>query len=80
MELIKYLGKCVYLYCTDGTSYHGYVFDLLDAEDSGIGEECLDIAPLDRDYLIAIPIREIEIITVDDRYIDFDFFAGSHDE
>ena len=73
MELIKYLGKCVWLYCKDGVSYHGYVFDLSDAEESGIGEESLDLSPIDRGYLIAIPVRDIESITVDDRYIDFDF-------
>ena len=75
MELIKYLGKCVYLCCTDGTSYHGYVFDLSDAEESGIGEESLYIAPLDRDYLIVIAIRNIESINVDDRYREFDFWS-----
>ena len=73
MDLIEYLGKCVYLYCTDGESYHGYVFDLSDAEDSGIGEESLDLSPLDKDYLITIPVKDIERITVDDRYIEFDF-------
>ncbi len=73
MELIKYLGKSVYLYCKDGGSYHGYVFDVLDEEESVIGEDSIDLAPLDREYLISIPVKDIERITVDERYIEQNF-------
>ena len=68
-----YLGKKVDLTCADGKKYSGYIFDVLDAEESGIGKECVDLSPLDVMHLIAIPIDDIAQITVDDRFREFDF-------
>ena len=34
MEMIGYLGKKVDLTCKDGKQFSGYIFDVLDAEDS----------------------------------------------
>lgn len=73
MNMIGYLGKKVDLTCVDGKKFSGYVFDVLDAEDSGIGKECIDLDPLDGMYVIAIPVDEIAKVSIDSRYKEFDF-------
>lgn len=73
MDMIGYLGKKVDLVCTDGKKYSGYVYDVVDADDSDIGAECIELSPLDELFVMVIPSEEIEIITIDDRYKDFDF-------
>ncbi len=73
MDIIGFLGKKVDLVCTDGEKYSGYVFDVLDEEESGIGVESIDLSPLDVDYLIAIPVDDIKEITVDERYRELNF-------
>lgn len=71
--MIGYLGKKVDLICKDGQKFSGHVFDVLDAEDSEIGSDCIEIAPLDREAIIVIASDDISKIEVDDDYRSFDF-------
>lgn len=73
MEMIGYLGKKVDLTCKDGKQFSGYVFDVLDAEDSDIGKDCVDIDPIDSLCIIEIPVEDIASVSVDSRYREFDF-------
>ena len=73
MEMIGYLGKKVDLTCKDGKQFSGYIFDVLDAEDSDIGKDCVDIDPIDSDCIIEIPVDDIEAVSVDTRFREFDF-------
>ncbi|MBR0374749.1 MAG: hypothetical protein IJH91_09520 [Mogibacterium sp.] len=73
MEMIGYLGRKVDVVLKDKQHFSGYVFDCLEAEDSDIGEDCIDLAPLDSECIIAIPIKDILTIVPDDRYRTFDF-------
>ena len=73
MSMIGYLGKKVDLICKDGEKISGYVFDVLDAEDSDIGCDCIEIAPLDREVIIVFACDDISKIEVDDNYKSFDF-------
>lgn len=61
MEMIGYLGKKVDLTCKDGKQFSGYIFDVLDAEDSDIGRDCVDIDPIDSDCIIEIPVDDMTI-------------------
>lgn len=73
MEMIGFLGKKVDLVCTDGQKISGHVFDVLDAEDSDIEKDCVEIALLDKECTIVIPTDEIQDVTPDTRYKEFDF-------
>lgn len=73
MEMIGYLGKKVDLTCKDGKQFSGYIFDVLDAEDSDIGKDCVDIDPIDSDCIIEIPVDDIAAVSVDTRFREFDF-------
>ena len=73
MAMIGYLGKKVDLICKDGKKFSGYVFDVLDAEDSEIGSDCIEIAPLDREAIIVIACDDISKIEVDEEFTSFDF-------
>ena len=73
MDMIGYLGKKVDLTCKDGKQFSGYIFDVLDAEDSDIGKDCVDIDPIDSDCIIEIPVDDIAAVSVDTRFREFDF-------
>ncbi len=73
MDITGYLGKKIDLICKDGKKYSGYVYDVLDSEDSSIGCESIELSPLDVMHTIAIPIDDIAKVTVDERYREFDF-------
>ena len=73
MKMIGYLGKKVDLTCKDGKQFSGYIFDVLDAEDSDIGKDCVDIDPIDSDCIIEIPVDDIAAVSVDTRFREFDF-------
>lgn len=73
MEMIGYLGKKVDLTCKDGKQFSGYIFDVLDAEDSDIGKDCVDIDPIDSLCIIEIPVDDIAAVSVDTRFREFDF-------
>lgn len=73
MDMTGYLGKKVDLTCKDGERYSGYVFDVLDEEDSDIGCKSIELSPLDVMHVIAIPVDDIESVVEDDRYRTFDF-------
>ena len=73
MTMIGYLGKKVDLICKDGKKFSGHVFDVLDAEDSEIEVDCIEIAPLDREAIIVIACDDISTVEVDDDYKTFDF-------
>ncbi len=73
MDMLRYLGKKVDLVCTDGEKFAGYVFDVLSAEDSEIEADSVELAPLDREVVIVIPVDEIESVRVDSEYVEFDF-------
>ena len=73
MHMIDYLGKKVELICKDGKKFSGYVFDVVDAEDSDIGSDCIEIAPMDREVIIVISVDDILEIQIDKNYKFFDF-------
>ena len=73
MDMIGYLGKKVDLTCKDGKQFSGYIFDVLDAEDSDIGKDCVDIDPIDSDCIIEIPVDDIATVSADSRFREFDF-------
>lgn len=73
MEMTGFLGKKVDIVCKDGKTFSGYVFDVLNAEDSDIGKDCIDIAPLDQMHLVEIAINDIADIKKDISYIELDF-------
>ena len=71
--MLDYLGKKVDLICKDGKKFSGHVFDVLGAEDSEIGSDCIEIALLDREAIIVISCDDISRIEVDEDYKSFDF-------
>lgn len=73
MDMIGYLGKKVNIICVGGEKFSGYVFDVLKQDESDIGEESIELDPIDRKVLIEIPIREIKDVKVDNKYKEFDF-------
>ena len=73
MDLIGYLGKKVDLTCKDGKRFSGHVFDVLEGEDSDLGVDSIEIAPLDVQTIVVIPVADVIDITVDNRYRSFDF-------
>ena len=73
MDMTGFLGKKVDLICRDGEKISGYVFDVLDSEDSGIGVDAVDIAPLDTMHTVSIPLTDIADVKIDSAYRDIDF-------
>ena len=73
MEMIGFLGKKVDLELTDGKKYSGYIVDVTEAEDSDIGEDSIDLDPLDKLCAIVLPVSEIKSVKVDSEYKEFDF-------
>ena len=73
MDMIGYLGKKVDMEMIDGKKYSGYIVDVTDADDSDIGEDSIDLDPIDRLCAIVLPTREIKSVLVDERYREFDF-------
>ena len=73
MDMIGYLGKKVDLELADGKKYSGYIVDVTDAEDSDIGEDSIDLDPLDKVCAIVLPVSEIKSVVVDPKYREFDF-------
>lgn len=73
MDMTGFLGKKVDIICVDGQKLSGYVFDVLDSEDSDIGSDCIDLAQIDEECVIEVPIDEISDVSVDTRYKEFDF-------
>ena len=73
MEMTGYLGKKVDIECVDGQKYSGYVFEVHDAEESDIGQECVDIALLDAEAVLEIAIDDIAKVEEDSRFRVFDF-------
>ena len=69
-----YLGKKIDLTCSDGKKFSGYVFDIIDAEDSEIAKDCIAIDPLDKLVAIEIPVDDIIGVIIDDRYQTIDFY------
>jgi hypothetical protein len=73
MDMIGYLGKKVDLSCKDGEKFSGYVFDILDEDDSESGCKSIELSPIDAMHLVEIAIEDIEEIKVDLRFKEFDF-------
>ena len=73
MEMTGFLGKKVDLTCKDGKKFSGHVFDILDAEDSDIGADCIDIALLDSLSIVEIAKKDIFEIKADESYREFNF-------
>lgn len=73
MHMTDYLGRKVNLVCKDGKKFSGYVFDVVNAEDSDIGSDCIEIAPIDREVIIVIAVEDILEIQIDKNYKFFDF-------
>ncbi|MBR3354582.1 MAG: hypothetical protein IKG47_04400 [Oscillospiraceae bacterium] len=71
--MTDYLGRKVNLVCKDGKKFSGYVFDVVNAEDSDIGSDCIEIAPIDREVIIVIAVEDILEIQIDKNYKFFDF-------
>ena len=72
MDMTTYLGKKVDVVCNDGKCFSGYIFDIFDAEDSDIGEDCIEVSLLDREAIVVLAIDDIATITVDDNFITYD--------
>lgn len=75
MDITGYLGKKVDLTCKDGKRFSGYVYDILDAEDSDIHEDCIDISLLETEAIVEIAISDIRSFTVDENYRVIDFWG-----
>lgn len=75
MDMIGYLGKKVDMEMTDGKKYSGYIVDVTDAEDSDIGEDSIDLDPLDKLCAIVLPSKDIKTVIVDDKYKEIDFIG-----
>ena len=73
MDMTGYLGKKVDIICKDGKRFSGYVSDVSDAENSEIGCDSIEISPLEEEHMIEIAVDDIEDISIDDRYIEYDF-------
>lgn len=73
MDMTGYLGKKVDIFCEDGKKYSGYVFDVLDADDSDSGVDCIELDPLEKECLIEIPSDEIIKVKIDTAFKEFDF-------
>ena len=73
MHMTDYFGRKVNLVCKDGKKFSGYVFDVVNAEDSDIGSDCIEIAPIDREVIIVIAVEDILEIQIDKNYKFFDF-------
>lgn len=73
MDMTGYLGKKVDLTCKDGRKISGHVFDVLSAEESDVGEDCVDIVPLDRMNIVEIAIGDITKVKEDTFFRQYDF-------
>lgn len=73
MNMTGFLGKKVDLVCKDGKKYSGYVVEIEDAEDSGIGKESIGLDPITAVCEIVIATDDIESVRVDPKYKEFDF-------
>lgn len=73
MDMTGFLGKKIDLELVDGKKYSGYVVNVSEADDSEIGEDSIDLDPLDRLCAIILPVREIKSVVVDTKYREFDF-------
>lgn len=69
-DLTGYIGKKVDIR-SENKVFSGYFFEIIEAEDSGIGKDCIDLCLLDGSYVVEIGLDEIDEITIDDRYIVF---------
>lgn len=72
MDMTAYLGKKVDVITNDGCTT-GYVYDVLDSEESDIGKDCVDIALLDREAIVEIAIDDIIKVDVDESYPLYNF-------
>lgn len=74
-SMIEYLGKKVDLTCVDGKKFEAYVYDILNGEDSDIGSDAVELAPIDALYSVVIALDEVADIQIDDRFITIDFWG-----
>ena len=58
--------------CNDGKEYSGYIFEYSLAENSDIGEESITLAPLDKEFQIEIPTKDIVYLSVDPDFESFE--------
>ena len=73
MNAYEYLGKKVDIILDDGKEFSGYVTDIYYADDSGIGEDSIEISPLEENVLYELPVSEIKTIVVDEKFKTIDF-------
>ena len=66
--LANSIGKKIDIVCSDGEEYSGYIFEYSLAENSDIGEESITLAPLDKDFQVEIPTKDIVSFSVDPSY------------
>lgn len=72
MDMTGYLGKKADVITKDGV-FTGYVFDVLDSDDSDIGKDSIDIALLDREAVVEIALEDIIRVDIDESYPIYDF-------
>ena len=65
-----YLGKKVDIKC-DNATFSGYIFDILEADDSSSGEDSIELSLIDKEAVVEIAISDIIDITVDPRFKEF---------
>lgn len=70
MELTGYIGKKVDIKCGDKV-FSGYFFEIIEAEDSSIGKDCIDLCLADRYGIVQLALEDIDGISVDERFIEF---------
>ena len=70
MDMTGYLGKKVDIKCNSAT-FSGYIFDILEADDSSIGEDSIELSLIDKEAVVEIAISDIIDITVDPRFKEF---------
>ena len=76
MDMTGYLGKKVEIVCKDGDEYSGYVYDIIDEEESDSGCECIELSPLDKIVIVEIETKDIVKVSVDKRYKEIDFHGS----
>ena len=70
--LANSIGKKINIRCNDGKEYSGYIFEYSLAENSDIGEESITLAPLDKEFQIEIPTKDIVYLSVDPDFESFE--------
>ena len=70
MDMTGYLGKKVDVYCGSDI-FSGYLFEILEADDSDIGKDCIDLSLIDREAIVEIAVEDIDKIVIDPKFKEY---------